>query len=76
MSTEVISVRVDKKVKEEATRLGMDIRQVVESALESAVARRKEREVKAAIQRIKNEMKDVSEEEWVQAIWNSRKRSS
>lgn len=56
--------------------MGIDVRQVVESALESAVARRKEREVKAAIERIKNEMKDMGEEEWVQAIWNSRKRFS
>ena len=74
MSTEVISVRVDKRVKEEAARLGIDVRQVVESALEDAVSRRKETKVIEAIKRIKHEMKDVTEEEWVQAIKNSRKR--
>ena len=74
MSTDVISVRVNKKLKEEAARLGVDVRKVVENALESAVSEQKEKKVKEAITRVKHDMKGVSEEEWIQSIKNSRKR--
>ncbi|MCL5068890.1 MAG: DUF4145 domain-containing protein [Thaumarchaeota archaeon] len=74
MGTEVISIRVDKKVKEEAARLGVDVREVVENALEEAILRQKESRLKQAIENVKREMKSVSEEEWVQAIKSSRKR--
>ncbi|MHB8565508.1 MAG: DUF4145 domain-containing protein [Nitrososphaerales archaeon] len=74
MSTDVISVRVNRKIKEDAVRLGVDVRLVVESAIENAVSQQKQRKVREAIDEIKRDMKGVTEEEWAQRIKKSRMR--
>lgn len=74
MASDVISVRVNRKVKEEATRLGVDVREVVENALEEAVAQKKQARLLGVVDQLKQEMKGVTEEQWVRAIKNSRKR--
>jgi post-segregation antitoxin (ccd killing protein) len=43
MSTEVLSARVRSELKEEALRLGIDVRSVIERALEEEVRRAKRR---------------------------------
>ncbi len=73
MASDVISVRVDRKVKEEAARLGVDVRGVVQNALEQAVSQKKQARLQKVVEELKQEMKGVSEEEWVRAIKNSRK---
>ena len=75
MSTDVISVRVKRDVKREASRLGVDVRDVVEDALEKAVRAQKEKRAKEAIEEIKREMHGVTREQWVRAVRKSRKRN-
>ena len=75
MSTDVISVRVRRKLKEEASRLGVDVRDVVEDALEKAIRAQKEKRTREAIEEIKREMHGVTKEQWVRAVKQSRKRS-
>lgn len=71
MSTVVLSVRIRRELKEEAERLGIDVRTVVEKALEEEIKR-------ARLSRFKRLMDealkviDVSVEEWVEAIKESR----
>ena len=71
MSTAVLSVRVRRELKDEAERLGIDIRAVVEKALEEEIRR-------ARLERFKRllgealEAMDVSVEEWVQAVREAR----
>jgi hypothetical protein len=64
---------VNRKVKEEAARLGVDVRGVVENALEEAVSQKKQARLLEIAEQLKQEMKGVTEEEWVRAIKNSRK---
>jgi hypothetical protein len=70
--SDVISVRVKKGLKEKAEELGINIRDVVEKALEKAIEEKEKEELKKLASDIKQLMKDVSEEEWVEAIRRSR----
>jgi antitoxin component of RelBE/YafQ-DinJ toxin-antitoxin module len=74
MASDVISVRVNRKIREEAARLGVDVREVVENALEAAVSQKKQARLLEVVEQLKKEMDGVTEEQWVQAIRNSRKR--
>ncbi|WP_317895135.1 type II toxin-antitoxin system CcdA family antitoxin [Pyrofollis japonicus] len=67
MSTAVLSVRVSRRLKEEAERLGIDIRRVVEKALEEEVRRAKMERFRRLMKEALESM-DVSEEEWVKTI--------
>ncbi|RLG86223.1 MAG: DUF4145 domain-containing protein [Thermoprotei archaeon] len=71
MSTAVLSVRVRRELKEEAERLGIDIRSVVERALEEEIARarlaRFERIVDEALRSM-----DMTADDWVRAVKESR----
>jgi hypothetical protein len=73
MST-VVSVRVRKRLKEEAERLGVNLRKVVEEALISEIERRKHEEFKAAVGKLLEIMKDVDEEEFAGVIKEWRRR--
>jgi len=73
MST-VVSVRVRKRLKEEAERLGVNLRKVVEEALISEIERRKHEEIKAAVSKLLEIMKDVNEEEFAGVIKEWRRR--
>ncbi len=72
MSTVVLSVRVRRELKREAEELGVDIRKVVEKALEEEIFKIKQRKFKELIDKTLKTM-DVSVEEWVKAVKESRR---
>ena len=68
--TEVLSVRVKKGLKQEAEKLGVDLRVVIEATLEEVVA-----EKKTHAQKIANELKalmDVNPQEWANDVRATR----
>jgi hypothetical protein len=52
--------------------IGINIREVVEEALESAIRDKEKEELKKIVMKIKELMRDVSEEDWVRAVRESR----
>ncbi len=72
VSTTVISVRIRKELKKKARELGIDIREVLERALEEAIRRREEEELVKALEELKNLFSRISEKEWVDAVRSSR----
>lgn len=71
MSTVVLSVRIRKELKEEAEKLGIDIRRVVEKALEEEVERVKMERLRKLIEEVSKYM-DISVDEWVESVKESR----
>jgi len=70
VKTEVLSVRVKKSLKDEAEKLGVDLKVAVEGLLEELVA-----EKKAEAQKIAKELgdlMDVKPEEWVDDVRATR----
>jgi plasmid maintenance system antidote protein VapI len=70
MTTEVLSVRIKKSLKDEAKKLGVDLKVVVEELLEELVA-----EKKAKAQQVAKELSDlmdVKPEEWVNDVRATR----
>jgi plasmid maintenance system antidote protein VapI len=70
MATEVLSVRVKKSLKDEAEKLGVDLKIAVEQLLENLVA-----EKKAKAQQTAKELRqlmDVKPEEWVNDVRATR----
>jgi len=68
--TEVLSVRVKKSLKDEAEKLGVDLKVAVEQLLEDLVA-----EKKSKAQRVAQELSslmDVKAEEWVNDVKATR----
>ena len=68
--TEVLSVRVKKNLKDEAEKLGIDLRVAVEQLLEELVAEKKDK-----AQRVAKELSslmDVKAEEWVNDVKATR----
>lgn len=72
MSTEVISVRIKRELKEEVIKLGINVREVVERALEEEVKKIKTEMLKEAIDRGLKAM-DLSIDEWVKAVKEIRR---
>jgi antitoxin component of RelBE/YafQ-DinJ toxin-antitoxin module len=70
LETEVLSIRVKKSLKEEAEKLGVDLKTAVEGLLEELVAEKKAKAQKRAkeLQRLMH----VSAEEWVQDVKATR----
>ncbi len=71
MSSTVLSVRVRKSLKEEAEELGINIREVVERALEEEIKRVKMERLKKIIEDVLKNM-NVSVKEWVDTVRESR----
>ena len=70
METEVLSIRVKKNLKDEAEKMGIDVKAAVEGLLEELVA-----EKKAKAQERAKELKKlmhVSVEEWIQDVKETR----
>ena len=70
MTTEVLSVRIKKSLKDEAKKLGVDLKVVVEELLEELVA-----EKKAKAQQVAKELSDLMDfkpEEWVNDVKATR----
>ena len=70
MSTTVLSVRVRKELKEEAEKLGISLREVVERALEE-IRRAKIEMIKKLIEEALKSM-SLREEDWARIIKESR----
>lgn len=68
--SDVISVRVKKELKKKAEELGINIREVIEKALEEAI--KEKEELKDITMKIKELMRDVSEDDWIRAVRESR----
>ena len=68
--TEVLSVRVRKSLKDEAEKLGVDLKMAVEQLLEELVAEKKAKAQKVA-KELSNLM-DVKPEEWVNDVRATR----
>jgi post-segregation antitoxin (ccd killing protein) len=71
MSTAVLSLRIRKELKEEAEKLNIDIRRVVEKALEEEIKRIKMERLRRLIEEALKHM-NVSVDEWVKAVKESR----
>ena len=72
MISAVLSVRIRRELKEEAERLGIDVRAVIERALEEEIKRVKKARLRELIDRAL-EVMSTSAEEWVRAVEESRK---
>jgi predicted transcriptional regulator len=70
--SDVISVRVAKEIKKRAEELGINIRKVVEKALEDAIREKEKEEIKDIAMKIKELMSDISEDDWTTDIRESR----
>ena len=68
--TEVLSVRVKKSLKDEAEKLGVDLRVAVEQTLEQLVAEKKKKAQKIAKEL--SSLMDVNAEEWVNDVKATR----
>ncbi len=71
MSTAVLSIRVRKELKEEAERLGINLKEVIERALEAEIERARMERAKNLIDEALRSM-DLKEEEWVKVVKESR----
>jgi len=72
MSTKVLSVRVRRELKEEAERMGINIKEVVERALEKAIFERREELLRRSLKEFRESMEGLPEAEWVKAIRKTR----
>ncbi len=72
MSTTVLSVRIRRRLKEEAESLGIDIRAVVEKALEDEIRRARLLRIRKLVDKALESM-ELSAEEWVQAVREARR---
>jgi ABC-type sugar transport system substrate-binding protein len=68
--TEVLSVRVKKSLKDEAEKLGVDLKVAVEQTLEQLVAEKKKKAQKVAKEL--SSLMDVNAEEWVNDVKATR----
>jgi post-segregation antitoxin (ccd killing protein) len=71
LSTTVLSVRVRKELKEEAEKLGISLREVVERALEEEIRRVKMERIKKLMEEALKSM-SLREEDWARIIKESR----
>jgi len=70
----VVSVRVRRELKEEAERLGIDLRRLVEETLKKEVERRRRARFEEAVDTIVQGMNPVSEEEFVKVVREWRRK--
>jgi len=68
----VISVRIRKDLKEKARRLGINVRQVVEKALEESIKSEEKKELISTAKQIKALLGNVDEQEWLKTLRESR----
>jgi post-segregation antitoxin (ccd killing protein) len=71
LSTAVISVRVRKELKEEAIKLGINLKEAVERALEEEIRRAKMERMRKLMDEALKSM-DLNEEEWAKSIKETR----
>jgi len=71
LPTTVLSVRIDKRLKEEIEELGIDVRAVVERALREEVRRVKLERFKRLVEKALSSM-EISINEWIKAVKETR----
>jgi post-segregation antitoxin (ccd killing protein) len=71
LSTAVISARVRKELKEEAIKLGINLKEAVERALEEEIRRAKMERMRKLIDEALKSM-DLNEEEWAKSVKETR----
>jgi len=71
MSTEVLSVRIRRELKEEAERLGIDVKSVVERALEAEIRRVKKQRFKVLLEEGLKSI-NLTAGEWIEAVRETR----
>lgn len=71
----VLSVRVRKELKREAEQLGINVREVVEKALEEAIREARRRQLLEALEEMREQLQGLSEEEWIRIIREERSRA-
>ena len=69
----VISVRVRRELKLEAERLGVNVREVVERALEEAVREAKRKRILSLLREMGRLASGLGEEEWVEIVREVRR---
>ena len=72
METEVLSVRVKKSLKNEAEKMGVDLKAAVEGLLEELVAEKKAKAQKRA-EELRRLMRGVTVEEWAKDVKETRR---
>jgi len=72
METEVLSVRVRKNLKDEAEKMGIDMKAAVEGLLEELVAEKKAK-AKRRAEELRKLMPDVTVEDWVRDVEETRR---
>jgi len=68
----VLSVRVRRDLKKQAEQLGINIREVVEKALENAIQEARRRQLLSALEEMRSELRGLGEEEWLRIIKEER----
>jgi len=71
----VLSVRVRRELKQEAEQLGINIREVVEKALEEAIREARRKQLLEALEEMREQLQGLSREEWVRIIREERSRA-
>ncbi|WP_054853507.1 type II toxin-antitoxin system CcdA family antitoxin [Vulcanisaeta distributa] len=71
-STVILTVRVRRELKERAERLGINIREVVERALEEAIEEKERERLRRMADELRELLSGVSEEEVVRLIREDR----
>ena len=70
--TDVISIRIDKNLKEKAKELGINIKDAVEKALKEEVEKRRREKIRRLAERLSELMKNVTPEEFTRLIKETR----
>jgi len=68
----VISIRIPKKLKEESEKLGINIKETVQKAIIQAVEEEKAKRITESLVELAENMENLSEEDWVKAVRESR----
>ncbi|MDK2384508.1 MAG: DUF4145 domain-containing protein [Candidatus Korarchaeota archaeon] len=71
MSTEVLSVRIRRELKKEAERLNIDVKRVVEEALEEKIKEEKLKRLREALKKFR-EFIGMDRDEWVRLVREER----
>ena len=70
--TEIVTVRVEKSLKEKARKYKVDVSKTLRSALEAEIRKREEEELIQALSDIRTILQKIPDEEIVKAIRESR----
>jgi post-segregation antitoxin (ccd killing protein) len=72
MDTDVLSLRVNKQLKAQALKLGIDLRKVLEEAIKTKIENSTENQLRQDIEHVKTDMKGVSYDEWTKLVRKTR----